>query len=463
MAHVSEVESREVKYDVFPTHDDRVVWDSSEAAGGPAGSRVRAAAGWWTPVRVALVMAMLTFTLGVMSKLPCRGEGSFLSDSRYTKLCYSDISFLYQLRGFAKGFLPYFQTDPNGEALEYPVLTGFFMQIASWLTGTSGSEPLRALRFYDWNIILLSACLMVAVACTSYTVRRRPWDAAMFALAPGVLFASIINWDLLAVALTAGFFLAWSRNRPALAGILLGLAIAAKFYPLLILGPLLLVCWRASRWRDFRLVFLSTLVTWTVVNLPVLIASPSGWAHFYSFSADRGADFGSPWLVLRVMGHEIPAQSLNKVALACLLLACIGVAAIAWRAPKPARLAQMSFLVIAAFCLTNKVYSPQYVLWLIPLAVLARPRWRDFLIWQAGEVVYFLAVWWYLEGLDAGAKGLPEQWYAAAIVVHIATTLWFCGVVVRDMLRPAHDPLEFERVEATEEPLQDLVNLSPVG
>ena len=34
------------------------------------------------------------------------------------------------------------------------------------------------------------------------------------------------------------------------------------------------------------------------------------------------------------------------------------------------------FLIVVAFTLTNKVYSPQYSLWLVPLAVMARPRWR---------------------------------------------------------------------------------------
>ncbi len=41
-----------------------------------------------------------------------------------------------------------------------------------------------------------------------------------------------------------------------------------------------------------------------------------------------------------------------------------------------ARLAQLGFLVAAAFLLTNKVRSPQYSLWLVPLAVLALPRWK---------------------------------------------------------------------------------------
>ena len=97
-------------------------------------------------------------------------------------------------------------------------------------------------------------------------------------------------------------------------------------------------------------------------------------------------------------------------------------------------IAQVSFLILAAFVITNKVYSPQYVLWLVPLAVLARPNWRDFLIWQFGETIYFAAIWWFLAGygIDDG-KTLTPQWYAAATFVHIAATLYFAIWIVFDI------------------------------
>ncbi|HEY7857400.1 MAG TPA: glycosyltransferase 87 family protein [Candidatus Nanopelagicales bacterium] len=426
---------------VLPTHDDPFVAESSEVAGGPAGARVLAGRGWWTPVRVLLLLAIACFSIGYLSKAPCHGSDGFDSGPQYTQVCYSDIAYLYQLRGFADGYLPYVQTDPNGQALEYPVLTGAFMQVASWLTGSDGSVSSRSLRFYDWNVILLGGALLVAVGCTAMTVRRRPWDAALLALAPSVALTSIINWDLLAVALTAGFMLAWARRRPVLAGVLLGLAISAKFYPVLLLGPLLLVCWRSRRWPELWRCTAATAASWLVVNVPVLLANPSGWLTFYKFSADRGEDWGSIWYALTSWGRGIPAQWLNDVALVLLLLCCAVIAVLAWWAPQVPRLAQLSFLVIAAFCLTNKVYSPQYVLWLIPLAALARPRWRDFLIWQAGEVVYFFAIWWFLQGYGNDNKALPQSWYTVAIAIHVACTLYFCVMIARDMLQAERDPV----------------------
>ncbi len=426
---------------VLPADGDPIVASATERIGGPSGAHRGRFVGFWTPLRALVVLATVAYTVGYLTKLPCHAE-AFAGDARYTRLCYSDIPFLYQLRGFADGWLPYLQTGSGqGPALEYPVLTGGFMQIASWLTGHGGGAQARSITFYDWNVILLFACLIVTVVCTALTVRRRPWDAALVALAPGVILDSVINWDLLAVALTAGSMLAWSRSRLGWAGALLGLAIAAKFYPILLLGPLFLLCLRAGRMRAFWVTSGAALAAWAAVNLPVYLINHEGWSEFYTFSSSRGADWGSLWYVLQAAGHAVPPESLNLVAMGLLILLCAGIGWLILGAERRPRYAQVAFLAVAAFCLTNKVYSPQYVLWLIPLAALARPRWRDFLIWQAGEALYFGAIWWFLQQYGSSNKGLPEGWYIAAILVHVAATSYFAGMIVRDILRPHHDPI----------------------
>jgi DNA-binding Lrp family transcriptional regulator len=85
--------------------------------------------------------------------------------------------------------------------------------------------------------------------------------------------------------------------------------------------------------------------------------------------------------------------------------------------------------------------TDRYVLWLVPLAVLARPKWRDFLIWQACEVAYFLGIWLYLAYTTSGDahKGLPTHGYHWTIVLHLLGTLYLCAVVVRDILMPERD------------------------
>jgi uncharacterized membrane protein len=190
------------------------------------------------------------------------------------------------------------------------------------------------------------------------------------------------------------------------------------------------------------------------VNLPLLALYPDGWLEFWRFNAVRGADFGSVWYALQLQGHGV--SSVSTVAAATLLLLCAGIAAVAYRAPRPPTLAQLSFLTVAAFLLTNKVYSPQYVLWLLPLAVLARAgaplhrAVRDWAIWQAAEVTYWAMVWRYLEGT------LAAGWiYPASVYLRVAATLYLCGQVVRDMLvEPATAPqitLSLRQVEPSTE------------
>ncbi len=423
---------------VLPSREDPVVAAATEAWGGPvpAGSRPRRS--WWSPLRILVVLSGIGFVIGLIQKSPCIAS-SWASPDRYFTMCYTDISPLYQLRGFAAGVFPFLgEPLPGQEYLEYPVLTGLYMQAAAWLTPAGSADPSRI--FFFWNVLGLLAALIVTVVATALTVRRRPWDAAMVALAPALWLTATINWDLLAVALSAAFFLAWSRRRLTWAGVFLGLAIATKFYPILFLGPLLILCVRAGALRAFARTAAIAVATWLIINVPFMVANFEGWSHFYVFSQDRGQDFGSVWMMLSSLGLTIAPDTLNFVALALFGALCIALAVLILRAPRRPRFASVALLVLIAFVLTNKVYSPQFVLWLIPLAALARPRWRDFLWWQSGQVVYFASIWLYLAGLEAD-RGLPEQWYAVGILAHVASTIFLASVVIRDILVPSGDPV----------------------
>jgi len=121
-------------------------------------------------------------------------------------------------------------------------------------------------------------------------------------------------------------------------------------------------------------------------------------------------------------------------------LVCLAIAALGLLAPRRPRLPQLLFLVVVGFLVVNKVYSPQYVLWLLPLAVLARPRWRDLLVWQACEIFYFFAVWMHIADFVASPEDV--DWvYVLAIAVRLAGQLFLVFLVVRDILQPWRDPV----------------------
>lgn len=429
---------------VRPTKDDEIAVAGSELIGGPIGRRALLGTSWWTPVRVVALVAIGMFALGLVQKAPCYDGGWFFGAStQYTHACYSDIPHLYQGRGFADGLVPYFDKfDGDMQYLEYPVLTGVFMEVAAWLTPGSGSIQHQEQWYWFVNAGMLMVCAAIIAVCVSRTHARRPWDGLLVALAPAVALTATINWDLLAVALTAAAMLMWSRGRSLAFGVLLGLATAAKLYPFLLLGPLFVLCWRAGMWRPFGKALGGAALAWLAVNLPVMVFAFEGWSKFYTFSQERGVDFGSFWLILAQRSdNPLTTDTVNTFATLLMLVSAAGIAALTLTAPRRPRFAQLAFLIVAAFILTNKVYSPQYVLWLVPLAVLARPKWRDFLIWQACEVAYFLGIWMYLAYTTSGDahKGLPTEGYQFVIAAHLVGTLYLCAVIVRDILMPERD------------------------
>jgi uncharacterized membrane protein len=425
-----------------PTLDDPALAAAREIAGGRLGRRALPGTTWWSPLRVAFVLALIVFSLGVVLRAPCSADG-FVNDGDYVKQCYSDIGVLYTTRGLDTDTFPYV-ARPEGapdQVVEYPVLQGFLMWAVAFVVPNDLPTDQGVRRYYALTSIALFLLLLVTVWATLRTARTRPWDAVIVAAAPSIALVGTLNWDMLPLALLALAILAWSREHPWLAGVLLGLGGAAKLYPLLVIGPLFILCLRAGKLRAFGATALAAAGAWALVNIPIALQHPEGWARFYELSRERPFDFGSIWLGLDLLGLDVGRLPANTVSTVVFLLLCANIALLGLSAPRRPRFAQLALLVIAAFLITNKVYSPQYVLWLLPLVALARPRWRDVLIWQGGQAIYYVGIWLWLNKFDEPDRALSDQAYGLIVLVHVASTLWICGMVVRDILRPEHDPV----------------------
>ena len=375
-------------------------------------------------------MATICFGLGVVQKSPCvvTDFGDVAKPKAFSHMCYSDIQYLYLARGLAEGVFPYTPTDdvpasaqPNAAteehqlSVEYPVLTGVWMGVAGMVTHAIGRNPdldgvphadvqvnldaqFDSAIFWGVNAIGFFIMLLLGLALLVLAQRRRPWDAMYVAAAPAVALTAMINWDMLALAIVAGIFWAWSTRRPVLTGILIGVGTATKLYPLFILGPLLVLCFRERKMETWAKTGAAAIAAWLIIDLPIYFWSPDQFLWFWQFNASRGPDLGSVWGAALEYRHVASPHTINIVTWVFFGACCIAIAALGLLAQRRPRLPQLVFLVTLAFLLVNKVYSPQYVLWLLPLAALARPRWRDLLIWQACEVLYFFAVWMHLAG-----------------------------------------------------------------
>ena len=117
-----------------PSLDDPMAAEASEVIGGPIGARARPHP-WWTPVRIVLALACVTFLLGMLQKTPCVSQDwTGTDEQRYGAMCYSDVPYLYAGRGFAERVLPFTDTDGRYQDLEYPVVIGYFAYGAAVFT-----------------------------------------------------------------------------------------------------------------------------------------------------------------------------------------------------------------------------------------------------------------------------------------------------------------------------------------
>jgi len=425
-----------------------------------------------------IAAATFTWLVLMVRQVPCLQTVVGEVPNAFTRLCYSDIPVLYQNRSAIWSGGALFTARLGESPLEYPALTGGFIWVARWLSDVFGAvvtphaDPAQVLAaaniFWAVNAVMLAACFAVLVwahlqmgrdSGSPHTngVRVRAWDALFIAAAPAVMMAGLINWDLFAVALTSVGLLLWSRKRPFAAGMLIGLAVAVKFYPLALLPVILLLCVRAGRLKAFGQFAGGAVLAWVVANLPVLVSPSmvfnfsswhhfwaafstnfSGWSYFWVYNAGRGADFGSMWSLLEHVG--IPLLNVSVAEAVSLLLAGLFIVGLTLAAPRRPRLAQVALLVLVAFLVFNKVYSPQYVLWLLPLLVLARPVVLDVSVFAVSEGLYFLAIWGHLANKLTTANG--HEWlYWLAILLRIGVQIWLAVRVVNDIQHPWIDPV----------------------
>jgi uncharacterized membrane protein len=100
-------------------------------------------------------------------------------------------------------------------------------------------------------------------------------------------------------------------------------------------------------------------------------------------------------------------------------------------------MAQLAFLVVAAFLLTSKVWSPQFSLWLVPLAVLALPHRRILLAWMTIDALVWVPRMYFL--YDNPNRGLPQEFFTTTVLLRDIAVVALCALVIRQIYRPDED------------------------
>lgn len=384
-----------------------------------------------TSQRVILLLALLASLVSFTKFSHCE-RNYWQSPDQYIHACYSDIPALYGERDLDKGRWPY---SSASNAVEYPVITGVILWVEAKLS------PDNVDGFYRINLLLLGL-LFIFIAIV--TLRIRPEFSYLLPLAPAAVASLYINWDLWAIATMMVSIYWFDRRQNTASAVALGISIATKFMPIALLVPISLIFFRQGKISHFFKYAAITTATWLAINAPVYLTTPDGWKRFYLLNLDRGSDWGSLWYALSNLGIDLTHQ--NYLSVLCLLTGFTALAIFILQLSKVPSLAQVSIFAFVIVMAVSKVYSPQYVLWLTPLAVIALIDKRDlsiFWLWQGAEVLYHLAIWQHLAQVSGARFGLPVFGYSVISLIRIAASLWLIAHLAMRHQKSRLFPSEF--------------------
>jgi uncharacterized membrane protein len=279
--------------------------------------------------------------------------------------------------------------------------------------------------------VLMALCGVGTIFLVALVLARlgvstgRLWTAVLLlALAPIALGPISLNtYDAWPALLTVATLFLLLAGAPVVALALLGVAFAAKVYPVVLLPPALVFLWlRAGRDVVLRATAAFAAAA-AVIVVPFLALAPHGLAESFRAQAARGLQvesLGGSLLAVAdrlglydatVVHRTAPAISYELVgslpdAVAALssvaqIVAVLLVAALYLRARNGSWLLAVSFAAaIAGFLAFTRFFSPQYLVWLVPFVVFLEP-----VAWVVAGVTLVLAQVWFFHYSDVFALG----------------------------------------------------------
>jgi hypothetical protein len=346
---------------------------------------------------------------------------------------------VYQRYGnaIARGEVPY-----RDFAVEYP--PGALPVFA--LPGLAAPGSKQAVtsgfrRTFETLMWICGAAALIAMAITLRAMRAPPqrvWTALAFAALAPLAVGSVIlsRFDLWPAAVVAAAVAALATGRWRVGSALVGIGIAVKLYPAVLL-PLAVACaWRREGRRGATTALALAAGVAVVVFLPFVVVAPAGVWDSVSGQLRRPLQleslgsamllaahhaFGLDLTVSTSHGSQNLAGTAPDVLAALSTAAQVGFLLWVWFAYATRRLGlvQAAVAALVGFVAFGKVLSPQFMIWLIALVPLVPGR-----------------RWSPAVGLLGAALVLTQLWFPFRywdLATHLAATpSWL--VFVRDLL-----------------------------
>lgn len=336
-------------------------------------------------LRFALVAATLSFIASYIIHHP-KIPGNI----------YSDIVSFWYSPLVRDVLVPYVNYE-----FAYPPLAGFVTYISALIGGG------QLIPYYNAfsTIVFLSHLLLITVVYRLAVEKNIPVVVVLIfsVLSPSLIMYSNYNFDTIYIALVITSLALFEKGRLKSSALLFSTSILTKLMSVLLL-PLLLL--HINNNRDRVTYMLYVLAPTILVNLVLQLLNHNFIDETYVFHARWGLE--NAWFVYlfpqrdwwgtaKIFSFLIMLYALSKIYLKII--------------DDSRDIYQCSFMVFSAFLLTNYVFTPQMVIWLLPLMALINPIsitfYIAYIILEVANVEIILT--WFMEEDPLAAGSIPQN------------------------------------------------------
>lgn len=259
--------------------------------------------------------------------------------------------------------------------IEYPVITGFFIYFMWYFGKNLLGYVVLTWIFLTIFTIITSLTLYKLVKILKIDKKRLFWFVIF---APSLIVFGVYNWDVIAIMFMVLAIYFFHQNKHIYSAVFLSLGFSAKLFPVVLL-PIMLLKTDIKKSVKMVIVFLSAFL---LLNGYFIVNSLETWKTTYIFHSLREPNIDSIWALT-----GLSTSAINILSLALFLVFYF---ALIYNHKRYDFIA-LSFASVLLLLIFNKIFSPQYILWLLPFFVLSNVTKKVFYSLETSNLIVFFS------------------------------------------------------------------------